>query len=97
MTGTKRYAEERFGQDPKFTAHAASWLNSERWADGELPLVPSSNGWRRNGTGYYVKHGSEQFEAWRSAYKRLNDPRQWEFSEEPGLEVQVPSLWPSAV
>lgn len=28
-----RYAELRKGQDPKFTAMAASWLNGERWAD----------------------------------------------------------------
>lgn len=57
-------------------------------------LKPKAQGWRKNGSGYYVKHGSEQFEAWRSHYKRLNDARQWEFSDNPGLEVQVASLWP---
>ncbi|MGC2410865.1 MAG: helix-turn-helix domain-containing protein [Methyloceanibacter sp.] len=94
IAGAKRYADERSGQDPKFTAHAASWLNAERWTDEELPLLASSAGWRRNGAGYYVKQGSEPFEAWRSHYKRLGDPRQWEFPDRPGLEVQVPSLWP---
>jgi len=33
IAGAERYAAERAGQDHKFTAHAASWLNAERWAD----------------------------------------------------------------
>ena len=27
------YAKSREGEDPKFTAHPATWFNSERWAD----------------------------------------------------------------
>lgn len=33
IEGAKRYAAERRGQDPKFTAHPASWLRAERWGD----------------------------------------------------------------
>lgn len=37
VAGAKRYAASRQGEDPQFTKHPASWLNSECWAD-ELPL-----------------------------------------------------------
>jgi len=30
--GAKRYRDQP-GRDPKFTAHAATWLNADRWAD----------------------------------------------------------------
>lgn len=33
QAGVMRYVAERFGQDPKFTKHASSWLNSKRWLD----------------------------------------------------------------
>lgn len=32
-SGARRYAAERKGEDPKFTAQPATWLNQERWAD----------------------------------------------------------------
>lgn len=33
IDGAKRYAASREGEDAKFTAHPATWLNGERWAD----------------------------------------------------------------
>jgi hypothetical protein len=33
ITGIRRYAAERRSEDPKFTAHPATWLNGERWED----------------------------------------------------------------
>lgn len=33
LAGAERYARERRAQDEKFTAHPASWLNADRWAD----------------------------------------------------------------
>lgn len=36
VEAAKRYAEQRQGQDQKFTALAASWLNGERWLDESL-------------------------------------------------------------
>lgn len=33
ITAAKRYAGQRRGEDPQFTAHPATWLNGERWAD----------------------------------------------------------------
>lgn len=38
IAGARRYAAERAGQDPKFTKHAATWLNAECWTD-ENPAV----------------------------------------------------------
>lgn len=36
LAGAKRYAAARAGQDPRYTAHPATWLNAGRWAD-EVP------------------------------------------------------------
>ena len=33
IKGARRYAAERAGQEPRFTAHAATWLTAERWLD----------------------------------------------------------------
>ena len=33
ITGIRRYAAERRSENPKFTAHPATWLNGERWED----------------------------------------------------------------
>ena len=33
LGGMIRYAEQRKGQDPQYTAHPASWLNAGRWND----------------------------------------------------------------
>src|SRR5262249_38008595 len=33
MAGVMRYAADRDGQDPKYTKHAATWLNGGCWAD----------------------------------------------------------------
>lgn len=33
LAAATRYATERQGQDEKFTAHPASWLNAQRWED----------------------------------------------------------------
>lgn len=35
--GVERYAAERKGEDPKFTAHPATWLNQGRWEDRPDP------------------------------------------------------------
>lgn len=34
-----RYAAERGNQDPKYTAHPATWLNQERWEDQVRPAA----------------------------------------------------------
>ena len=33
IAAMRRYAAEREGKDPQFTAHPATWLNAGRWAD----------------------------------------------------------------
>ncbi len=39
LAGMVRYASSRKGQDANFTAHPATWLNADRWADeaGSIP------------------------------------------------------------
>ena len=39
IAGAQRYAVERKGENPKYTAHAATWLNGRRWED-EAPGAP---------------------------------------------------------
>jgi uncharacterized protein YdaU (DUF1376 family) len=43
LRGIVRYAESRRGEDPRYTAHPASWLNAGRWAD-EVETKGSFNG-----------------------------------------------------
>lgn len=38
LEGAKRYAGQREGQDPTYTAHPATWLNGERWLDESTGL-----------------------------------------------------------
>lgn len=38
IQGAQRYAEHRSGQEPKYTAYPASWLNAERWTDEPDPV-----------------------------------------------------------
>ncbi|WP_420961100.1 hypothetical protein [Brucella sp. IR073] len=33
LTGLRRYADERRGENPEFTKHAATWLNGQCWLD----------------------------------------------------------------
>jgi hypothetical protein len=42
LAGANKYAVERRGQDSKFTAHPATWLNGERWADEQNTPANSS-------------------------------------------------------
>lgn len=37
IEGAKRYALERDGEDPQYTAHPATWLNAGRWDDEPDP------------------------------------------------------------
>lgn len=43
-----RYAAARQGQDHRFTAHPASWLNGERYNDQEPTTPETTNGWWDN-------------------------------------------------
>lgn len=37
LAGAERYATERADEDQKFTAHASTWLNADRWRDEATP------------------------------------------------------------
>ncbi|WP_144426244.1 hypothetical protein [Methylobacterium sp. ARG-1] len=44
ITGAERFAAERAGENPTFTAHAKTWLNAGRWA-----VTSPHRGMRRHG------------------------------------------------
>jgi len=77
------------------TMIANGWQGFEpEWLEQRVRGAALERGRGSNGIGVYVRHGSREWEAWRTKYKREDSPRQWEFVDKPGLEVQVPSLWP---
>jgi hypothetical protein len=46
LAGAKRYAASK--PDPKFTAHASTWLNADRWLDETKPVhfrIPAPKTW----------------------------------------------------
>jgi hypothetical protein len=45
IDGAKRYADDP-NRNPGYTAHAATWLNADRWADPLLPPKTPENGSR---------------------------------------------------
>lgn len=40
VEGARRYAEERKGEEPRYTKHPATWLNGDCWADEPAPDQP---------------------------------------------------------
>jgi hypothetical protein len=42
LAGAMRYAAERSGQDPKYTKHPATWLNSGCWADEQTAPITAT-------------------------------------------------------
>jgi uncharacterized protein YdaU (DUF1376 family) len=59
LHGMMRYAQEREGQDPKYTQHPATWLNAEGWLNEPAPvyrqmtktdaMIAGVLGWDRDG------------------------------------------------
>ena len=41
VSGARRYANERAGQDPKFTKHPTTWLTAEAWNNETSPASVS--------------------------------------------------------
>jgi hypothetical protein len=92
---------QKFAQcaDPNAAADAMianGWQGFEpEWLERRGHAPPAS-GWRKNGVGYYLKPGSEPFEAHKMKAKQENSQRYWDFvaAEKSGSEVLVPTLWP---
>lgn len=77
FTAAKRYREDP-GRDPKFTAHAATWLNGDRWLDDALPRSRSPNGGYVERDGYRLKPET-------AAY--IDDRAKWEaYGEQRAIE-----------
>ncbi len=89
----EKYAahHKRAGTPPQFVKTPLGWLRDKCWRD-PLPLLPPV---RRDAEGgWIVTHGTEQFEAWRSYYSATMQPNEYDFRNEPGLEVRVREQWP---
>ena len=46
LTGVKRYAEARRGENPKYTSLLSSWLNGDEWND--WAAKPAETDWEKN-------------------------------------------------
>lgn len=82
----KCYARERMGQDEKFTAHPASWLNAGHWGDyGPQPTTPST------AAGFYADFMSRELEVW-DAYGRKTKGQGYPRDRRGGWHF--PTRWP---
>jgi hypothetical protein len=91
VSGVERYTATKPHDRP--WCNPATFLNQERWLD--QPAEVATAGARRNGTGYYVKLGSSQADAWQRYAHKHNDPLIYKFrGKADGDEVHVPSEWP---
>jgi len=64
LAGAARYRDDP-NREPQFTAHAATWLNAERWSDDPLP------GKTRPATG-----GQKRMDSYQNLYNQLNERRE---------------------
>jgi hypothetical protein len=39
----ERFAEQRVGEDPRYTPHMSTWLNAQRWADEDVNSNPQED------------------------------------------------------
>lgn len=98
---TAKLLAGKFGKcsDPNAAADTMmvrGWQGFEpEWLD-DYSRATGLHGWRQNGKAFYVKPGSEPFEAHKKRAVLDNDPKQWEFAaaEKSGIEVEVLTLWP---
>jgi hypothetical protein len=60
ITAAERFSRLVARDDPRYIAHPATWLNSERWEDQPLPAAPRANGHQpyRDPNDASVYHGS---------------------------------------
>ena len=70
LEAMSRYAQQREGQDPKFTPHPATWLNQKRWLDEDQ--APQSDFYDR-----VQQHSQEQFNELPATHRldHVNDHR----------------------
>lgn len=60
LCAAKKYAVERYRQDERYTAHAATWLNAGCWGDYAVTPTTVSNAM----PGFYVSFASTEMEHW---------------------------------
>lgn len=63
LEGAHRYAEERKGQDPRYTKHPATWLNGGCWDDEPTPVGSGRNP-RGGGSRYRDSESYPDAPAW---------------------------------
>ena len=72
LEAVERYAESIAGSDPKYIAHAATWLNGARWEDEPEGLAGQGDGQRKvsNAEGWANRRRAEI-----ESPERTNRPR----------------------
>lgn len=89
IQGAKAYALDRKGQEVKYTSHAATWLNNERWLN--YVYVPKVE--KVQVTGFYASFTSAEIEAW-DAYGRKTRGKAYPRDRNGGW--YFPTRWPPA-
>jgi hypothetical protein len=49
---------------------------------------------RKNGTGWVIPHGTDEYAAWRKFYVKSNSAQVYGFPDEPGHVGKAPTRWP---
>lgn len=71
LAAAKAFARLQAGKDEEFIPHAATWLNAERWQDGNL-AEPEKPAVALNGAGgFLIEENSPQWIAWVEYRKRM--------------------------
>lgn len=89
MIGVRRYANECVGVEPRYIAHAATWLNGERWEDEPAPASPAT------AMPDYTKAGDEAL--WHQRLRAYAESKFWlpqwgERPESPACEAPIAAL-----
>lgn len=83
ISGARRFAERRAGQDPQFTPHPATWLNGKRWEDDPAADTPPKQDDRHEQSpkprGYAPAHSSSSniLAAAAGELRKRTDPGGW--------------------
>lgn len=91
IEAAKAFARQQAGKEQQYIAHAATWLNAERWQDDGL--APKENK-TTPGTNVFVHDGSPEWQAWVSYRRERKFPMPNSYQSKG---QQVPGAWfPSA-
>lgn len=96
LTGAKRYAAERQGQDERYTKHPSTWLNGDCWADGApvgngVASQPQSDALSADEDWRWATRAWRRWQAWN--YDRGPNPDQPGCRVPPAILAEFPPGW----